>query len=169
MVQGVDLLEAALMRAGIAGKALLLVFGPIGAVITIVATIIGVALVTAAIKAAQGISELERTAIKLGTSFENLSKIKTGFESMGIPFEAVTQGLKHLQSEIDKFNMQRVNDALAEAKANMAAGWGAGAENLKILQAAANSTNEAISRLAREGLKALGQPLDDRVTPASKA
>ena len=83
----------------------------------------------------------------------------------GIPFDAVSKGLEGLQKNIDKFNIERVNRALEDAKANMAAGWGAGAENLAILRKAAESTSPAIAEVGQAALKALGQPINDRVTP----
>ena len=50
LAEAVGLVEKALMRAGLAGKALLLVMNPIGAAITIVVALLGAALVGAAIK-----------------------------------------------------------------------------------------------------------------------
>src|SRR5580765_397031 len=115
LVQGLKLVEVALNRVGIAGKALVLVFGPLGAAVGILAVLFGVALVGAVVKAGEAIAAIDAQAIKLGSSFEAFSKVREGLLRAGIVADSIGQGLEHLQSQIDKVTLERVNKAFADA------------------------------------------------------
>src|SRR5580765_4255109 len=164
MVSGLKLVETALNRCGIAGKALVVALGPLGAVVLILATLLGVALVGALIKASQAIAEIDAQAIKLGSTFAAFSKVREGLLRAGIVPASIGQGLEHLQSQIEKVSLDRVNKAFADAQRNMARGFGPVHENLEILRKAAEGVGP-VADSARAHLETLGRPFDDKVTP----
>ncbi len=140
LVSGLKLVETALNRVGIAGKALVLVFGPLGAVVTILATLFGVALVGAVVKAGQAIAAIDAQAIKLGSTFEAFSKVREGLLRAGIVADSIGQGLEHLQGQIDKVTLARVEKEITSAQKNIAAGWPPTVAGLEFLRKTAEGT-----------------------------
>lgn len=165
LVSGLKLVETALNRTGIAGKALVVALGPLNAIVAILAIAFGVALVGGLIKASQAIAAIDAQAIKLGSTFEAFSKAREGLLRAGVGADNIAQGFEHLQNVIDKLTMERVEKAITDAQKNIAAGWPPTTEQLERLRTVANGVGPA-AEAARRGLEALGQPLVDRVTPA---
>jgi len=165
LASALSVLDGAFAKLGVSARALLLVLGPIGAVVTVLAVALGVGLAVSALKAAEAISKIDAEAIKLGTSIEQFSRLREAFGRAGISFDAFSAGIQNLKSEIDKFNLERVSQALAKAQANMATGWGPGEEQLRTLRTLADGVGPAADA-ARAALQQLGQPFRDNVTPA---
>jgi len=164
LVQALSLVDGQFNKLGISARALLLVLGPVGAIVTVLSVALGVGLVTALVKAGQAISAIDAEAIKLGSTFEKFSKVREGLLRAGIVPESIAQGLEHLQSQIDKVTIARVELEITKAQKNIAAGWPPTSAGLEFLRQTALKAGEA-GEAARRGLETIGRPITDNVTP----
>jgi hypothetical protein len=161
--------SAGLGRAGVRAAVMLgEAFGPIGVIILGIIAVL-VVLGTTVLKVAESLQKIDAEAIGLGTTFEVFTKLRTGLLAVGITAEAVSQGFKELQSSINSVTLAAIEKAVTDAQKNIAAGWPPTTAQLKLLTTAANSVVPAIAAAGQAALKSLGQPFNDRVTPALQA
>ena len=168
MVSGLKLVETALNRTGIAGKALVVAFGPLGAIVTILVVLFGVALVGAWSRPAKRSALSTRRPSSSAARSRHSARCAKACCGPASGPTTSRQGFQHLQSVIDKLTMARVEKAITDAQKNIAAGWPPTTAQLEILRNAANGVGPA-AEAARKGLEAIGQPLQDNVTPALEA
>src|SRR5580765_320673 len=157
---------AGLGRTGVnAATAISNAFGPVGKIILLVAAAVAL-LATAFVKAIEQVRAIDSAARTFGATFEQTSKVFAGLRAAGVSsFDAIRQAIAGVQSDIDKTNLTKLEQAFATAQKNIAAGWPAQAAQLDIIRKAAAGLGPEAQR-AREMLVTLGQPFQDNVTPA---
>jgi len=144
-----SLVDGAFNKLGLSAKLLLVTLGPLGAIATVLAAALGVALVVSAKNAAEAISAVDKEAIKLGTSVGQLDKLRIGLEGAGLAAGEISSAL---QSAFGVIEGQAVTQAIKETDS-----WGRTAGNaMVVLKKAVQGTGDAAVR-AREQLAKIGE------------
>jgi hypothetical protein len=149
IVQGLETGFAGLATAaGLFVRAL----GPIAAA----GVAIGGALVKNMDSAAEAINKADAAAIKLGLSIEKFDQLRAGFERIGASAGAIGDGIAHVQSEIEKINIEKVKKSFQELEEAAKRGFGGiGTEQFNFLIEMAGRTGKAADA-ARAALEKLG-------------